>query len=74
MEIFVRLIFLALFNIIFLGNVDFDIDFVFEGETLANLNAEYGCGVTFKDRFLYLGGAGHATRQVLFFFMILLLR
>ena len=50
-----------------LGNADFDIDFTFEEETSedGSSNAEYGCGVTFKNRFLYLGGGGQDTRQVI---------
>ena len=51
--------------ILMVGNADFDIDFTFEEETSNTLLADYGCGVTFKDRFLYLGGTGLATNQVL---------
>ena len=57
-------IYLQILPINLVGNADFDIDFTIEEESPSTRIAENGCGVTFKDRFLYLGGAGGDTRQV----------
>ena len=48
------------FDNFWLGNVNDDVDFHYEGGT----KVEFGCGATFMDQFYYFGGQDSKKRQV----------